>query len=244
MSARPPPAVRLGSVGMPALPPAVQRFVRDAPATAVFTAVCLAVFVITAVQARSLTHVWDSPLGSQMILYGPLVEGAGYLRPLTAGFLHLDISHLFVNMLMLVLVGAEIERYLGSGPFAVAYLASVIGSSAIVLTFDFAAPTAGASGALFALIAVLVAIAYRRGADLRAPIALLLVNVAYTFLAQNVSVWGHAGGLVWGALMAWPLTSPKPRVRWGTAWAALAIAVVAAWIPTIPLSTPFYGIHA
>lgn len=226
------------------MPPAVRRYIRDAPATAAFTAVCVVVFVITAVQARSLTHVWDTPLGSQMILYGPLVEGPGYIRPLTAGFLHLDISHLFVNMLMLVVIGSQVERYVGTGPYAVAYAASVIGSSASVLVFNFAVPTAGASGALFALIAVFIAVASRRGADLRAPIALLVVNVAYTFLATNVSFWGHAGGLVFGALMAWPLTSNKPRVCWATAWVALAAAVVAAWIPTLPLSTPFYGIHA
>ena len=77
-------------------------------------------------------------------------------------------------------------------------------------------------------------------ADLRAPIALLAVNIAYTFLAANVSFWGHAGGLAVGALMAWPLTSPHPRTRWVTAVVALAAAVVAAWIPTIPLSTPIY----
>lgn len=226
---------------MSTLPPALRNQFKGAPATAAIAAVCVLVFAVTAVQARSLTNVvWDSPLGAALILFGPLVEGWGFARPLTAGFLHLDISHLFVNVLMLVLVGSQIERYVGTGPYAVAYVASVIGSSASVLAFNFAVPTAGASGALFALFAVCIAVASRRSVDLRAPIALLVVNIAYTFLAANVSFWGHAGGLVFGALMAWPLTSPRPRTRWITALAALAVAAVAAWIPTIPLSTPIY----
>lgn len=223
------------------LPPAVKNFFRGAPATASITSACVVVFAITAVQARSLTDVvWDSPLASHMILFGPLVEGAGYLRPLAAGFLHLDASHLFMNMLMLVLLGSQIERYVGTGPYAVAYVASLLGASASVLAFDFTVPTAGASGALYALFAVLIAIACRRSTDLRAPIALLLVNVAYTFLAANVSVWGHAGGLAFGAAMAWPLTSPNRRTRWAAALLGLAVAAAAVVLLTLPSTTPIY----
>lgn len=217
-----------------------QQF-KGAPATAFFAALCTFVFIVTALQARSLTDVvWNSTIAENLILWGPYVDGPGYLRILTGGFLHLDITHLFLNMLLLVLVGSEIERFVGTGPYAVAYLAFVVASSASVLAFSFAVPTAGASGALYALMAVLVAIAYRRSADLRAPIVLILVNVVYTFIAPNVSFWGHAGGLLWGALLAWPLTSASNRSRWIAAWVGLAVAMVAAWIPTIPMSTMIY----
>ncbi|UIZ92178.1 rhomboid family intramembrane serine protease [Corynebacterium sp. CNCTC7651] len=219
----------------------IRNSLRGAPVTSAITAICIVVFLITALQARSITDVvWDSPLGSAMILWGPLVEGLGYLRPLTAGFLHLDITHLFLNMLMLVFVGAEVERYVGSGPYAVGYLASVLGSSGAVLAFNFATPTAGASGALYALMAMLVAIALRRSVDLRAPLALIAVNVAYTLMATNVSFWGHAGGLVFGALMAWPLTSQSMRTRWVGALAGLALGTAAVWAATLPLSAPVY----
>lgn len=192
-------------------------------------------FIITAVQSRSLTDVvWDSRLGEQMVLWGPLVTGAGYLRPLTAGFLHLDATHLFLNMFLLVFVGASVERFVGSGPFAVAYLAGTLGSSAAVLWQNFTIPTAGASGALYAVMALLVAVASRRSVDLRAPLVLIAVNIAYTFLASNVSFWGHAGGLVWGAAMAWPLTSPSTRSRWIAAWLGLAGAVGAVVLSASP----------
>lgn len=210
---------------------------KGAPVTAAIAVLCCVVFVITAVQARSITDVvWDSWLGSNLILWGPLVDGPGYARALTAGFLHLDITHLFVNMLLLAVIGPPIERYVGSGPFAVAYLATVLGSSAAVLAFNFAVPTAGASGALYALMAVFVAVALRRSADLRAPLILIAANVVYTFIAPNVSFWGHAGGLAAGAVLAWPLTASDARVRWAAAWVGLAAFAVAVWVPTIPLS--------
>lgn len=220
----------------------IRASLRGAPVTSAIAAICVAVFAIMALQARSLTDVtWASPLGEAMILWGPLVEGLGYLRPLTAGFMHLDITHLFLNMMMLVFVGAEVERYVGSGTYAVAYLASVLGSSAAVLAFNFTVPTAGASGALYALMAMLVAIALRRSVDLRAPIALILVNIAYTLMAANVSFWGHAGGLVFGALMGWFLTSASVKVRWAGALAGLVLGAAAVWVPTIP-STTMYGL--
>ena len=184
--------------------------------------------------------VWGSPLAEHMILYGPEVTGLGYARALTAGFLHLDVTHLALNMLMLVLVGAEVERAIGSGPFVVAYGGFTLASSSMVLAGAFVVPTAGASGALFALMAVLVALAYRRHADLTAPLTLLAVNVGYTFVATNVSVWGHVGGLLVGALVAWPLTSPSKKARWVTAWVCLGLSVLAVWLPTLPMATPVY----
>ncbi|MHA2787596.1 rhomboid family intramembrane serine protease [Corynebacterium sp. S7] len=75
-------------------------------------------------------------------------------------------------------------------------------------------PTAGASGALYALMAVLIAVASRRSADLRAPLVLLVMNVLYTLISPGVSLWGHLGGLIAGALMAWPVTSRSKLMRW------------------------------
>ena len=160
------------------------------------------------------------------MLWGPESRGAGLVRALTAGFVHLSATHLVLNMLMLAVIGTEVERAVGSGPYAVAYAAGILGSSAAVLQFAFLTPTAGASGALYALMAVFVAIAYRRHVDPRPALILLAGNVVYTLVASDVSVWGHAGGLVAGALMAWPVTSPSVRTRWVAAWVALAVCTV------------------
>ncbi|SDM03124.1 Membrane associated serine protease, rhomboid family [Corynebacterium mycetoides] len=191
-----------------------------APATAAITALCVLVFAVTAAQSRSLNDlVWGSSLGVRMVLYGPFVteEPLGWLRLITAGFLHLDATHLFVNMLMLVLIGGEVERFVGTPRFVAAWLIGSAASSGAVLAMNFDIATAGASGALFTLLVVLVAIAYRRSADLRAPVFLLVLNVAYTFVVPGVSVWGHLGGLAAGVVLAWPLTCapviPRRRPR-------------------------------
>lgn len=211
-----------------------RQLFRGAPVSAAIAAACTLVFAVMAAQARSLRDVvWDS-VGAYLVLWGPEVRGLGAARAFTAGFVHLDLTHLVLNMLLLAVIGTEVERAVGSGPFALAYAAGVLGSSASVLGFAFITPTAGASGALYALMAVFVAIAYRRHVDPRPAIALVAVNVVYTFIAANVSVWGHAGGLLIGALMAWPLTSPNARVRWLTAGVALAGAAAAVAVGALP----------
>lgn len=221
--------------------PTLRNLPRIAPATTAIAVICTLVFFAAAIQARSFTDVvWDSAIGASTVLYGPEVSGAGYLRTLTAGFMHLDITHLFLNMFMLVLVGAEVERFVGSGPFVVAWVAGVLWASASVLAFSFTTPTAGASGALYMLMALLIAIAARRSTDLRAPLALVAVNLAYTLLTPSVSLWGHLGGLAAGAAMAWPLTSTNPRTRWITAGTAVVAACVAIWALTIPSTSPVY----
>ncbi|PAT11731.1 rhomboid family intramembrane serine protease [Corynebacterium hadale] len=203
-----------------------QQFFRGAPVSVAITALCAIVYAVMAVQSRSLDSVvWDS-VGAELVLWGPETRGAGLVRALTAGFVHLSATHLVLNMLMLAVIGTEVERAVGSGPYAVAYAAGILGSSAAVLQFAFLTPTAGASGALYALMAVFVAIAYRRHVDPRPALILLAGNVVYTLVASDVSVWGHAGGLVAGALMAWPLTSPSVRTRWVAAWVALAVCTV------------------
>ncbi|MHA2787594.1 rhomboid family intramembrane serine protease [Corynebacterium sp. S7] len=96
---------------------AIRNFTRQAPATTVIALICVGVFLVTAVQSRSLGDlVWGSQLGIHMVLWGPFVssEPLGALRAITSMFLHLDIGHLTLNMLFLLLIGREIERYLGT----------------------------------------------------------------------------------------------------------------------------------
>lgn len=219
----------------------LKNSLRGAPATSTIAVICTIVFAVVALQSRSLTDVvWASPVGESTILWGPLVKDLGYTRVFTSAFLHLDATHWFLNMFMLVFIGAEVERFVGTGPFTLAYLAGVTWASAAVLAFNFTTPTAGASGALYMLMAVLIAIASRRSTDLRAPITLVVVNLAYTFMAPAVSLWGHLGGLAAGAAMAWPLTAPNTRIRWLAASVSLAIGCVAVWVLTLPSTTPVY----
>ena len=58
-------------------------------------------------------------------------------------------------------------------------------------------------------------------------LALIAVNIGYTFLAVNVSLWGHLGGLIAGALLTWPIIKARSRRdQWIIALAGLVVVIV------------------
>ena len=194
----------------------------------VLMVLCIGAWLVTAIQAKTLvTPYYKSSLAQDWTLWGPDVAAHPFMV-LTAGFMHLDAGHLLVNMVMLFFVGREVERALGSALYAAAYLISIVGSSAAVLWMDFGTPTVGASGALFALMGLLIGVYRSRGLDLRAPIVLVVANVVYSFVAENVSVWGHLGGLLTGLLLAPFLFRQRAWLRWLGIWIIGVIAAVAA----------------
>lgn len=191
-------------------------FYRTAPATLIITSASIILWFVAAFQARSLTNVFnDSELVHNMMVWGPAFElGNHWWTPVSYAFMHLDIGHLTMNMFMLMLIGREVERHFGTVLFVALYISAAISSGLLILTLDFMSPTAGASGALFALMVLLVSVYRSRGADLRAPIVLVAVNVIYTFISAGVSLWGHLGGLFAGIILALCVTRKSVAIHW------------------------------
>ncbi|MEY8578167.1 rhomboid family intramembrane serine protease [Corynebacteriaceae bacterium 6-324] len=194
----------------------LKSFYRTAPATLIITSASIILWFVAAFQARSLTNVFnDSELVHNMMVWGPAFElGTHWWTPVSYAFMHLDIGHLTVNMFMLMLIGREVERHFGTVLFVALYISAAISSGLLILTLDFMSPTAGASGALFALMVLLVSVYRSRGADLRAPIVLVAVNVIYTFISAGVSLWGHLGGLFAGIILALCVTRKSVAIHW------------------------------
>ncbi len=208
----------------------LRRWWDQAPATTAFTVLTVVVYVVTAVQSRSLmNNLSASSLGDAWLLYGPEVSSGGLdrLRALGAAFLHVDLGHLAINGFLLMLIGREIERFAGTALFVAVFLTGAVGASATVLWMDWGQPTAGASGALFALMVLLVGVARVTGGDLRAPLVFIGVNVIYTFMAPSVSLWGHMGGLLTGTAMVFFFVNPDVRVRWAGVLVVLVVSVAA-----------------
>ena len=78
-------------------------------------------------------------------------EGHQYYRLVTSAFLHVDLLHIGFNMYLLYLLGMMLEPALGSVRFAAIYFTSLLAGScgALIAT---AAPSLGASGAIFGLM--------------------------------------------------------------------------------------------
>ncbi len=151
-------------------------------------------------------------------LFGPLVDEGEWWRLFTSGFVHLGLFHIGLNMLLLYLIGTQLEAVLGSVQFAVLYVMSLLAGSLGVLIADPLAPTVGASGAVFGLMgAFLIAQRAQGISPWQSGIGgLVLINLMFTFLLPGISIGGHVGGLVGGLiggalLFEMPRRMPTPR---------------------------------
>ena len=199
--------------------------------TKILIAVNVAVFI--AVQARSsllddLVLIGRWPPAPYMPTEG-VAEGEWY-RLVTSMFTHQEIWHIGFNMLGLWWLGGPLEAALGRARYLALYLVSGLAGGA--LTYLLAAPTTaslGASGAIFGLFGATGALVRRLNADMRPVIALLVINLVFTFGWHNIAWQAHIGGLVAGAVIGYAmLHAPRERrtlVQYGTCALVLVVVV-------------------
>ncbi len=169
-------------------------------------------------------------LQSDLGLFGPAVADGQWYRLITSGFLHAGFLHIGFNMYLLWQLGQMLEGSMGSARFAALYVASLLFGSFGALLFEPQALTVGASGAVFGLMGAAFFQMRARGIDpFSTGIApLILLNLALSFLpGLNVSIGGHIGGLVGGALCALALIAiDRRRLPGWLAYVALALVAV------------------
>jgi membrane associated rhomboid family serine protease len=173
-----------------------------------------------------------SSLLAKAALNGPDVANGDWWRIITSGFMHYGFLHLAFNMYALYILGSMIEPVVGRVRFALIYFVGLIAGSVGALILDPNALTAGASGAVFGLMGAAVLVMRNRGVDPWASgIGIwLFLNLAITFTVSNISIGGHIGGLIGGALAAWVLVELPDAVRlprWGADAVAAVIGVAA-----------------
>jgi membrane associated rhomboid family serine protease len=156
-----------------------------------------------------------------------VANGEAY-RLITSGFLHDGFIHIGFNMYALWILGPQLERALDRPRFVALYFASLLGGAAGVMMLDPDSFTVGASGAVFGLFGAVAVIQRAAGISIWASGIgqVLALNLLLTFAIPRISVGGHVGGLVAGAVIG---TVYVGMMRAGQKpWVGAAIATVLA----------------
>ncbi len=165
-----------------------------------------------------------TPTGRELVAWGSNVSGLSWpgqpWRLITSLFVHAGLTHLLLNMVNLWLLGALLEARTGGQRLLAAYLASGLAASVVTLWYHAGnVNSTGASGAIFGLYGVLLALLLTKKLvldkfDRRAMLGLVLYLVLSNLLGGltgNVDNSAHLGGLALGLLVAGPLVAASLR---------------------------------
>jgi membrane associated rhomboid family serine protease len=146
---------------------------------------------------------------------GPKVADGEWWRIVTGAFLHAGFLHIALNMFALYILGSLLEPGIGSARFVGVYFVSLLVGSFGALLLSPNENTVGASGAIFGLMSAAFLMARRRGLEqLASQLGVyVIINLAFTFGVGGISVGGHLGGLIGGALAALAIIAAERRSR-------------------------------
>lgn len=170
------------------------------------------------------------------------VAGGEWYRLVTSMFTHEAPWHLGFNMLSLWWLGGPLETALGRARYLTVYFVSGLAGSA--LAYLLASPTTatlGASGAIFGLFGATAVLMRRLNYDMRPIIALLVINLIFTFAPGfNISWQAHIGGLVAGVITGYAMVhAPRGHralIQYGTCALVLAVVVLLTLLRTAQLT--------
>ncbi|MBO4678367.1 MAG: rhomboid family intramembrane serine protease, partial [Lachnospiraceae bacterium] len=140
-------------------------------------------------------------------------------RVITSMFLHIGVTHIFSNMLLLFFLGNVVEREVGSLLFAIMYLVSGIWGTVAIFIEEIVTSkdmvVVGASGAVFGLLGVLLSLVlFKRVTRATMPVSrvlfVIVLSVYNGFTQANIANTAHIGGLIAGFLFGVIFCLAKP----------------------------------
>lgn len=197
----------------------------------------LAIFLIMALSGVNVME----PTSQSLIDWGANVRfytlDGGWWRLISCCFIHIGIPHLLFNMYALVFIGLLLEPRLGKARFAAAYLLTGIVASLTSLYWHDVTISVGASGAIFGMYGVFLAMLTTNLVEKKVRVPLMIsigIFVAYNLtygMKGGIDNAAHIGGLLSGIAIGYlfyPGLRQPQNARYGyTTIGAAALFVLA-----------------
>ncbi len=162
-------------------------------------------FIILILNTIGLIYEFNVGQTQAVLMYG-MYQGAikdgQYIRMIISAFLHFGVFHYASNMICLVIYGFSLEKQIGSFKFALIYIIAILGGSILIDYKGGSGIHAGASGAIWGLMAATVVYNIQHSISPAYALRGIIVNLIYSFSA-NVSWQAHIGGGIAGLIAAY-----------------------------------------
>ncbi len=167
------------------------------------------VFIIMIIAGVSIFMPDNEQLLNWGANFKPLTLNGQWWRLLSCCFIHIGVFHLLLNMYALLYIGLLLEPILGKARFLTAYIATGIAASLTSLLWNDLLISAGASGAIFGMYGVFLAMLTTNHIEKSARKSLLtsiLIFIGYNLLngmKGGIDNAAHIGGLLSGLVIGY-----------------------------------------
>ncbi len=143
-----------------------------------------------------------------------LVMNGEYWQLFTSMFVHVDLLHLFGNMLFLLIFGIRAESLFSKKEFFFIYFASGLSGNLLTLLMPPLTLSAGASGAIFGIFGANAI--YLRKTFGQSIMGALMYSFFLFILSVgvNVNLLAHFGGLATGLVIGYTLAKNRKLAKW------------------------------
>lgn len=169
----------------------------------------IVVFILMVISGVDILHPNLESLMEWGANFRPLTLENEWWRLITNCFLHIGVIHLLMNMYALIYIGLILEPYLGKIRFTEAYFLTGIAASVTSLWWHDLTVSAGASGAIFGMYGVFLALLTTNIIEKSARKSLftsILLFVGYSLfygLKGGIDNAAHLGGLISGIIIGY-----------------------------------------
>lgn len=131
--------------------------------------------------------------------------------------------HILANLCSLLIFGPPLEKIYGSAKFTLLFLTTGVIGGLFILVFSTNVIAAGASGSIYGLIGFYFGLILKRDRAIdkiskNIIIYTLIIYIFYTFLAPNISISAHIGGLISGILLSFFIKRKSFKQMVKTKW--------------------------
>ena len=193
--------------------PKMRSSIKFTPTTFLVAANVL-VYIYTSVTGGNFIQT-DHTVLSQLGQFNLFVFRGQYWQLVTSVFVHVDISHLALNMLFLVIFGIRAEELFRTEEYFFVYMLSGISGSILTLVLmPIYTISAGASGAIFGMYGA--NIIYMRKTFGQSIVGALLYAFLLLMLTtgEGVNIVAHFGGLAAGLIIGYGLAKSRSNLFW------------------------------
>lgn len=183
--------------------------IRKEPATMALILINILVFIAVEFTGTSQDAWHVLEYGAAYTPY--IIQNGEVYRLFTSMFLHFGIEHLVNNMLVLFVLGSRLERVIGKIRFLLIYLLGGIAGNVVSLFLELKmqefSVSAGASGAVFAVMGAMIYIVIRNKGwlgdlSMRQILVMAAFSLYFGFTSSGVDNAAHIGGLLAGFVLA------------------------------------------